>query len=280
MTLKASADVEDTMIPAQRLKLAKPAKPDKAEKPAKPGKPAAPVLSLKERQRQEREQLSLSAAQELLLERGYHEMSIDEIAERVGISKGTVYLHFESKEDLVLALLHRGMQEFARALDVALSGPTTPREKLRAVLELFYSGISSTHAQVASAAFQDPALLRRMAEHRQRVSDVWDGPRKRIAAVIDEGKAAGEFDREMPTPLLLSLFRCLLSPHDYQRLVVEEGLPREEVLRAVTTFYFRGITPESSSDRFANREAESPDGAGAGPARQSGTTGQNGVNPA
>lgn len=274
MALDVAADAEESAIPTQPLNPAKPVKPEKPGRPNKPDKHAAPSLSLKERQRQERERLILSAAQELLMERGYHDMSIDEIAERVGISKGTVYLHFASKEDLVLALLERGMQEFAHALDVALRGPTTPREKLRAVLELFYSGISSTHAQIARAAFQDPALLGRMAEHRQRVGNVWDEPKKRIAAIIDEGKAAGEFDPDMPTSLLLSLFRSLLSPHDYQRLVVEEGLAREEVLRALTTFYFRGITPESYSDRFSNRGAKSPDGAGAGP------TGQNGVNPA
>lgn len=250
---------------------AHPRKPAKAAKPGKPGTSAVPSHSLKERQRQERERLILSAAQELLMERGYHEMSIDEIAERVGISKGTVYLHFESKEDLVLALLHRGMREFATALDAALSGPTSPRERLRAVLELFYSGLSSTHAQMACAAFQDTALLGRMAEHRRRVGDVWDGPRKRIAAVIEEGKATGEFDPEMPTPLLLSLFRSLLSPHDYQRLVVEEGLPREEVLSAITKFYFRGITPEWYSGRSCDRHAAAPDEAGAT---------QKGVNPA
>ncbi|MFL5699301.1 MAG: helix-turn-helix domain-containing protein, partial [Ktedonobacteraceae bacterium] len=57
--------------------------------------------TLKERQRQEREALILQAAEEVLIEKGYHEMSMDEIAARVGISKGTVYLHFASKEDLV-----------------------------------------------------------------------------------------------------------------------------------------------------------------------------------
>jgi AcrR family transcriptional regulator len=53
--------------------------------------------SLKDRQREERERLILEAAEELLAEKGYHEMSIDDIAARVGVSKGTVYLHFPSK---------------------------------------------------------------------------------------------------------------------------------------------------------------------------------------
>src|SRR5581483_8243141 len=105
MTLDIPADAEVAANPTQELELAKREKPVRTPTLAKPGKPALPTLSLKERQRQEREQLILRAARELLMERGYHDMSIDEIAERVGISKGTVYLHFASKEDLVLALL-------------------------------------------------------------------------------------------------------------------------------------------------------------------------------
>src|SRR5579871_1033504 len=77
-----------------------------------------PALSrLKERQRLEREQLILEAADDLMLERGYHDTSIDDIAARVGISKGTVYHHFTSKEDLVVALLERGMRHLQATFD-------------------------------------------------------------------------------------------------------------------------------------------------------------------
>src|SRR5256885_7463499 len=71
--------------------------------------------TLKEKQRQERKALILQAAEEVLMEKGYHETSIDEIAARVGIAKGTVYLHFPSKEDLVIAIFERDMQQLLRS---------------------------------------------------------------------------------------------------------------------------------------------------------------------
>src|SRR5713226_1799238 len=77
----------------------------------------APRVSLKEKQRQEREALILQVAEEVLLEKGYHEASIDEIASRVGIAKGTVYLHFPSKEDLVVAIFERDMQQLLQYID-------------------------------------------------------------------------------------------------------------------------------------------------------------------
>ena len=46
----------------------------------------------------------LSAAADLFAEQGYEQTSIDEIAKKADIAKGTFYYHFESKEDVVIAL--------------------------------------------------------------------------------------------------------------------------------------------------------------------------------
>ena len=69
--------------------------------------PVTAPRSLKEKQRQEREALILQAAEEVLMEKGYHETSIDEIAARVGIAKGTVYLSgYLIDRCFMIALLH------------------------------------------------------------------------------------------------------------------------------------------------------------------------------
>src|SRR5256712_11178232 len=97
--------------------------------------------TLKERQRQEREALILQAAEEVLIEKGYHETSMDEIAARVGIAKGTVYLHFASKEDLVFALFERDLQKLQRALEEKIALTLAPRAKLEALLQVMFEGI-------------------------------------------------------------------------------------------------------------------------------------------
>ena len=80
--------------------------------------PLTAPRSLKEKQRQEREALILQAAEEVLTEKGYYETSIDEIAARVGIAKGTVYLHFPSKEDLVVAIFERDMHKLVELVEL------------------------------------------------------------------------------------------------------------------------------------------------------------------
>src|SRR5436305_13627541 len=86
--------------------------------------------SLKEKQRQERENLILQAAEEVLLEKGYHETSMDEIAARVGIAKGTLYLHFARKEDLICALLERELHTILLMVEHANSGEGHAQETL------------------------------------------------------------------------------------------------------------------------------------------------------
>jgi len=72
--------------------------------------------SLREIQRQERESLIIQVAKEVFIEKGYYETSIEEIASKVGVAKGTIYLHFPSKEALILAIVKKSVEMFAQEL--------------------------------------------------------------------------------------------------------------------------------------------------------------------
>ena len=66
--------------------------------------------ALKEEQRsrrQERADRILDAAAELVLRWGYKKTTIDDIARQAGVAKGTIYLHWKTREDLLVALLTR-----------------------------------------------------------------------------------------------------------------------------------------------------------------------------
>lgn len=71
-------------------------------------------------ERRDARQELLSAAADVLAERRFHDASVDEIAERAGYSKGAVYWHFASKDDLFLALVEervdRPMREMIELL--------------------------------------------------------------------------------------------------------------------------------------------------------------------
>src|SRR5579859_2418210 len=115
--------------------------------------PGTPHRSLKERQRQERANLILQVAEEVMLEKGYYDTSMDEIAARVGVAKGTVYLHFPSKEDLVVAIFEQDVQTFSQAIDATMESATTMRTKLEAFLRFMYGGFFSKRTQLLYAIY-------------------------------------------------------------------------------------------------------------------------------
>jgi len=91
------------------------------------------ISERKERQRREREELILDCARATLEEKGYLGLKLDELAERVEYSKGTLYQHFSSKEDLILAICERDMEQRAALFRRAASFEGRPRERIVAI---------------------------------------------------------------------------------------------------------------------------------------------------
>jgi AcrR family transcriptional regulator len=81
----------------------------------------------------------LDAAYELFSRRGVRDVGIDELIERAGVAKATLYRHFPSKEDLVAAFLERREQRWTREWVEAEASRrgSTPEEALLAIFDLF-----------------------------------------------------------------------------------------------------------------------------------------------
>lgn len=203
--------------------------------------PLTAPRSLKEKQRQEREMLILQAAEAVLLEKGYYEMSIDEIAARVGIAKGTVYLHFASKEELVLALVQRDMQKLLDTVENSASLETTARGKLEIIFQTLYRGYFDKHARIPYLINSSSELRRLFEEKKSSMHDKWEHLYSLTQTLLEEGKANGEFDPEIPTQIMLCAFFSLLSPRSYERLLADEKLTPEDVVQHLKRLYFKSI---------------------------------------
>ncbi len=209
--------------------------------------------SLKERQREERAELILQAAETVLAEKGYYDTSIDEIAARVGIAKGTVYLHFPSKEDLVVALFEREMVTFSATVEQAATQAVSARERLENILRQVYMGIHGCRAHLFLSLSNSMEVRSRLAEKKGAKGDYMASLTARIGAVMEEGKVAGEFDPDIPTAVMVSTFWGLLSPKAYDHLLKGAQLTPEELVSAVTRIYFCGVSTHSSFQRRAER---------------------------
>lgn len=206
---------------------------------------SAQRVSLRERQRQEREALILQAAEAVLMEKGYHATSMDEIAARVGVAKGTLYLHFPSKEELIAALFERELAAFRNAVEQAATSAQSAHARLVQILRLAYGGLGAQRRQLFLALSSSVSVRTEVFEKRDTLREHKRQVAAHIETVLESGKAAGEFDATIPTTVMLSTFVALLSPYSYGLLFEREHISLEDLVTFVERIYFHGITPPS-----------------------------------
>jgi len=135
--------------------------------------------------------LILDAADRLLARYGYRKMTIDDLAREVGIGKGTIYLHFKSKEDVALSRIDRVIERLKTELKKVASADEEPAVRLRSMLMLrviyrFDSVQHYTESLNQVMAAIRPSLLERRKHYFEAEARI-------IAEVLKEGRRAGDF---------------------------------------------------------------------------------------
>jgi AcrR family transcriptional regulator len=76
----------------------------------------------------------LEAARRVFAERGFHEATVDGIAEAAGVAKGTIYLYYHSKREIYWAALKHGIGALHEELEKEVRGAKTVEGKIRAFI--------------------------------------------------------------------------------------------------------------------------------------------------
>jgi len=87
----------------------------------------------KEREKQRRRNDILDAAEEVFFEKGFRNATMDDVAEKAEVAKGTLYLHFKSREMLQIAINVRAMTVLKERFYAAVAGKPNGAEKLMAI---------------------------------------------------------------------------------------------------------------------------------------------------
>jgi len=96
------------------------------------------IAERKERERRLREEMILDAAEKVCLEKGFKGATVDEIAEKAELSKGTIYLYFESKELILMGIELRGTNTLADYFTRAAASEDTGIGKVMSIGRAYY----------------------------------------------------------------------------------------------------------------------------------------------
>lgn len=145
----------------------------------------------------------LDAAERLLGRLGYRKMTVDDIAAEAGIGKGTVYLSFPSKEEVVLSTVDRIVDRVCVTMEDEASRQRPVADTLRAMLRArilvrfeAVSGYSGSLNDLLSSV--RASLLTRRARHFEQERDV-------LARVIRDGQERGEVVHGQPRRIARAL---------------------------------------------------------------------------
>lgn len=133
----------------------------------------------------------LDATDRLLARYGYKKMTIEDLANEVGIGKGSVYLHFSSKEEIALTHIDRIIERLKENLSEIAAKPLKADERLRRMLteRVLYRFDSVQHYSQSLnelLAHLRPQLL----ERRKRY---FDDEARILAEVIADGQRSSVF---------------------------------------------------------------------------------------
>jgi AcrR family transcriptional regulator len=108
--------------------------------------------------RAERERQMLDVAKQVFAERGYRAASMDEIAERCGVSKPMLYEYFGSKDGLLMAAIDAAKAELYEATSAAMAGVEDPREMVWRGM-LAYFEFMDAHSRSFAMLLQEPMVV-------------------------------------------------------------------------------------------------------------------------
>jgi AcrR family transcriptional regulator len=143
------------------------------------------------------------AAARLFAEKGYHGTSIGDLAQALGVQKGSLYAHIESKEDLLWQVASEGSGRFHAALDALPDeGPALERIRaaLRAHLRVVAEQLDVATVFVREWRYLEGERRERFLAERRRYEERW-------RALFREGIERGELrtDLDQATAVLLVL---------------------------------------------------------------------------
>lgn len=202
-----------------KAKSSKPSEPKSPKASAKPGSPSVPVR--RNRRSESTIQGILAAAEEVILQSGADRISILDVCQVAGISRGTFYRYFSSQDDLLDAFARHKRDRFHVALAEATAPFEDPDERFDAVIRFIDDYLEHGRARrllVVAPEYAMRWFQRIFHDSTVRFQDV-------LAIVFDawEARAGITLDRELVCELLV---RYILSEQLVPAGPERRNLPR------------------------------------------------------
>ena len=199
--------------------------------------------SKRESQREERRKQILDAALTVFSSKGFHATNVSDVAAQAGVSQGTIYWYFDSKEELFTAAMLSVFSDFGQDALTSVEVCKTAPEKLRALgqkMEDFVGGLEGIVIMFLGYWASSPS--------REEAGRVWVDVlveyKDVIVGIIEEGIQNGEFKPVDAEALVWALMAAYDGLAAYMMLMPDIDVGR--VSKSLVETLLTGLTVENA----------------------------------
>jgi len=194
-------------------------------------------IPFKKQQFDAREEAILDAVNRLLSEKGFDLMTMDDVAEAVGVAKGSLYKHFSSKEKLAAAVMTRLL---GQTLDVLDHMPADWRAAQRLEDILRWSLQHRMRGGVPHLPSTRGALQRSLMLNLDYLAVAFK-VNKRFYALVEEAKRDGDINRAVPDDVIVYTLYARSCDPTIEYLRRDGKLSDEQIVEAMVEATFHGL---------------------------------------
>lgn len=191
-----------------------------------------------------KKELILKAAGDIFFEKGYHSATVEEIAKRAEIGKGTIYQYFPSKHDILLEMLQIKFGKYTDGIEESVQQEDSVENNMRRVIQnhfteleniyrfannLFHMGNDSAHCGTPASTL--------MTDYKNRITGAF-------VKMIQVGQSRGELREGDPTLIaaaiigtLVGISGWLIEHHGFQ----DDDTKKDSFVDSVTQIVLAGL---------------------------------------
>jgi AcrR family transcriptional regulator len=200
------------------------------------------------REKAQRRREILDAARQVFFERGFHSPTVDDIAAQAEVSKGTIYLYFVSKEEILAHLLLEGLNQLVTQMEAISEdqAPLPPEGSLRGLATTYLNFCQSNPSYFRLIMAFDRGRFEEQISpklYKQILNRSLQGLTL-LARTVEDGKAAGVFRVRDPWLTAGSVWAALngvlvLMAHPLRRQMLKRSV--EDMFQATLDLVIRGL---------------------------------------
>lgn len=183
----------------------------------------------------------LEAAGALFASKGYHGTSMNDIVEKSGLSKGAIYGHFESKEQLFLTLQERQLAIDLDQIKLLFSPDDSATEKLKKVLDLVIESTCECPREVCGIIVEFYVAASRIKSLQPRLENYYSTVHGFLTEIIDEGITKGEFNPNIDTETMASIFLAVTNGLQFFWATTGRAFDWQKIKENLITTILEGI---------------------------------------